>query len=181
MPISDKNRDYINKIRRELDNANHRDTGFNVSRQDDGMDALRQSVEAEEVKNENTPIYDDNDNDYAIFDNTHSIVSDDASLQYDEQSLGFDDGINDDDDGDIFDGTNNDHIPYDDGKTTRYSHDDIFAGIDDEEETDVDDVIKQLLFIKKKNGNAPCVVHINGKDFSISSIQYSPDGTIRIS
>lgn len=175
MPISEKDKEYINNVRRQLEVANHRDVGFNVSRQDDGMEALRNSSEAEEVKNEDTPIYDDNDNDYALFDNTRSIVADDASLQYDERTLGFHD---DSSDTDIFSDDEPAHGI--DSAPLSYSGDipneDIFSDIE-EETMSIDEMIEQLMHIKTIYGNIPCVIHCNGEDSKVSFIQASNDGS----
>jgi hypothetical protein len=174
MPISEKDKEYINNLRRQIEVANHRDVGFNVSRHDDGMDALRDSSEADEVKNENTPIYDDNDNDYSLFDNTKSIVADDASLQYDEHTLGFKD---DSDSPDIF--SDDETIDNANSSSSSYSGDvnneDIFSDIDDDAMS-LDDMIEQLTHIRSIYGNIPCMIHCNGENSNVSFLQASNDG-----
>ena len=129
MALSDKDREYINKIRSGLENKEKRNIGFNTIAkfgQDAGYKVFDDMVESDEVANED-PIADDNtatmptadifDDDSPInnapakrfddkynnnvrkFDNTTSIAQD-AGTEYDEDLLGFD--ANDD----IFNDTN---------------------------------------------------------------------------
>lgn len=128
MALSDKDREYINKIRRGLENKEKRNIGFNTIAkfgQDAGYKVFDDMVESDEVANENPIAEDDNnmptadifdddspintapvkrfddkyDNNVRKFDNTTSIAQD-AGTEYDEDLLGFD--ANDD----IFNDTN---------------------------------------------------------------------------
>lgn len=118
MALSDKDREYINKIRRGLENKEKRNIGFNTIAkfgQDAGYKVFDDMVESDEVANENPIAEDDNnmpaadifdddstintapvkrfddkyDNNVRKFDNTTSIAQD-AGTEYDEDLLGFD-------------------------------------------------------------------------------------------
>lgn len=119
MALTQKDRDYINSIRRGLEKKERRNMGFNTVSTFDGTDAgldlFNNMEESDEVKNEesgvhdnqNIPsaeIFDENDDIMPTynknkpvkqasrkFDNTTSIA-DDAGISYDEQMLGFDAG-----------------------------------------------------------------------------------------
>lgn len=120
MALTDKDRDYINALRRSIEKKERRNIGFNTQQTngtDAGLDFLDNMTESEEVRNEgqtvasneNIPfaeIFDDNEDILPRrtpvkkdkprpasnkFDNTTSIAVDEG-ISYDESMLGFDAG-----------------------------------------------------------------------------------------
>lgn len=207
MALSDKDREYINKIRKSIEKNDKRDMGFNTIKsfgQDAGFKIFDTMEESEEVRNENTsPVMHSNDLPSADifdddmspmttrkpernkpanrkFDNTTSIADDDA-ISYDESMLGF--NVND---VDIFDDANAPLVssstpvppePDYDGKIS--SDDRIGSGISNDDTVKAGELLDSLKRAVDDYGRSPAmVISIDGTDMPIKSIEISNDRSV---
>lgn len=207
MALSDKDREYINKIRKSIEKNDKRDMGFNTIKsfgQDAGFKIFDTMEESEEVRNENTStvmhfndlpsadIFDDDMSPMTTrkpeknkpvnrkFDNTTSIADDDA-ISYDESMLGF--NVND---VDIFDDANAPLVssstpvppePDYDGKIS--SNDRIGSGISNDDTVKAGELLDSLKRAVDDYGRSPAmVISIDGTDMPIKSIEISNDRSV---
>lgn len=207
MALSDKDREYINKIRKSIEKNDKRDMGFNTIKsfgQDAGFKIFDTMEESEEVRNENTSpvthsndlpsadIFDDDMSPMTTrkpgrnkpanckFDNTTSIADDDA-ISYDESMLGF--NVND---VDIFDDVNAPLVssstpvppePDYDGKIS--SDDRIGSGISNDDTVKAGELLDSLKRAVDDYGRSPAmVISIDGTDMPIKSIEISNDRSV---
>lgn len=207
MALSDKDREYINKIRKSIEKNDKRDMGFNTIKsfgQDAGFKIFDTMEESEEVRNENTSpvthsndlpsadIFDDDMSPMTTrkpecnkpanrkFDNTTSIADDDA-ISYDESMLGF--NVND---VDIFDDVNaplvssSTPVPLEPDYDGKISSDDrIGSGISNDDTVKAGELLDSLKRTVDDYGRSPAmVISIDGTDMPIKSIAISNDRSV---